>query len=109
MILGARTYAITRREDGEWINGVYQTTASAAFSVRGSLQPLDADSLSLLPEGARSEARWILLCDSRQTACLVGDRVDVEGKTHLVLSVADWTHHTPLAYRAYVLGEVTGV
>jgi hypothetical protein len=109
MILGATTHTVTRYATGTWTSGVYTAGTASTFTIRGSVQPMDGRTLDLLPEGARSEARYILLCDHRQTELLEQDRVSVGSRSYLVMMLADWTAHTPLPYRGYVLGEVTSV
>lgn len=106
-MLGARKYTVTRTAAGSPSGGHYVAGATSTFSVKGSMQPMDSDRLELLPEWARTEAAWILLCDKRQSTLAVGDRVARDGHSFLVHEVMDWSDHTPLPYRSYALGEVT--
>jgi hypothetical protein len=108
VILGKATFTITR-QSGAWEAGYFVEGAPTSFTLEGSLQPADGRDLSLLPEGSRSEAGWVLLCDEHQQALLVGDHVTAQGGDYLVMVVMDWMLHSPLPYRGYVLGEVTDV
>lgn len=108
MILGARTYTVTRYASGTWVDGEYTRGAMSSWTVRGSLQPIDdAEDLKQNPEGARTDAVWILICDGRQTELEDGDFVTVDGAEYLAKQKEDWTHHKPLPYRSYELFEVT--
>lgn len=117
MILGAENYTVTRKAAGAWSNGVFVPGSASTFTVRGSVQPLDAEVLQQLKdEAARSQATWILLCDSYQASLAVSqagedttsDRVDIDGQEHMVLAVMDWhRHRRGVPYRSYVLGEVS--
>jgi hypothetical protein len=108
VILGARTYTVTRPTFGTPANGLPVLGTATTFTVQGSMQPVGAgDRLDLLPEWARTEAAWILRCDTRQPALALGDRVTRDSRSYLVHDLQDWSDHQALPYRGYVLGEVT--
>jgi len=107
MILGAKKYTATRAAAGSWSDGEYTPGASSSFAIKGSMQPMNSDEISLLPEGAREQAAWILLCDMKQTELALADHVARDGRDYLVLHVYDWSDHGVLPYRSYALGEVT--
>ena len=108
MILGARSYIVTRSAPGSFSGGYYVPGAGSTWTIEASKQPLDARTLDLLPEGARTEARWSLLFDDGQELA-AGDRVAIDGVPYLVMALSDWRDHEALPYRSAVLGEVTGV
>lgn len=107
MILGSSVFTVTRSAAGAFVDGFYVAGATTTWSVRGSLQPLNERELQLLPEASRTQARWILLYDSKQTEIIAGDNVSAKGGNYLALLLQDWTLHTALPYRAVVLGEIT--
>ena len=108
MILGAATYTARHAAPGTWSAGVYTPGTETTYTVVGSLQPASGEQLQLLPEGARSDTRWLLYCDAQQPEIVLADIVEVSGADYLVTHVEDWTGHRP-AHRVYALGEVTSV
>ena len=117
-ILGSDIFIVTRTAAGSWVDGSWTDGVPTTFDLRGSLQPFDAraESMELLPEGARSQARWWLICDRRQSELrlsiaeseLPADHVTIDGRDYVALAIQDWHRHTRgVPYRSYILGEVT--
>lgn len=114
MILGARTYTVSRvaaggfGADGGWSDG-----ATSTFTVVGSWQPLNGREAQALPEGYRDRQTAKLYCDPLQPALYPvrpgsaqrPDVVERDGVSYLVVAAADWTDG-PIPHRAYMLAEV---
>ena len=116
MILGARTYTVTRvaagsfGSDGAWTDG-----ATTTLSVIGSWQPTNGREVQALPEAYRTRQTAKLFCDPTQPV-LYPVRVDSrqrpdvvtrDGVAYLVVTASDWTDHAGgVPHRAYMLAEV---
>ena len=105
MILGSATYTVSRYTGGSWSGGFRNRGALSTHTINGSVQPLDEDTLFLLPEAAREQARWIFLFDYGDL--ILSDTITVGTADYLVTSFQDWTYHAALPYKAAVLSEVT--
>lgn len=117
MILGARTYTVTRVAAGSYslTTGAWTDGASTTLTVVGSWQPMPQREREALPEGYRTRGAAKLFCDATQ-APLSPVRVDSkqrpdvverDGVRHLVVGVAEWTDHAGgVPHRAYALVEL---
>lgn len=96
-MLGATLITVQRIGAGAHINGVWVPGAVTEVQVRGSLQPINARELALLPEGERARGRWKLYTDdllrtADPTAATEADRVLWEGRTLTVVQVRSYAH-----------------
>ena len=106
------TYTATRRP-GSW-SGSWTPTTYSTFTFRASSpQPVGAEQIEFLDEGARTSARYIIYAqDDQPELYLVGrdregyaaDTVAYNGEDYLVTTDDDW-HDMPLGYRGYILLE----
>ena len=114
-VLDPITLSVTRRPGawtaGEWVPNVAGSTTFTILASRP--QPVGPETLEMLPEGARSSARFMICVPDGQPELYMvehadhaADYVAYAGRSHLVTLAEDWTG-MPLGYRAYVLLEVT--
>ena len=113
-VLDAVTYTVTRRP-GAWTEGAWvpNVGAQTTFDLVASLpQPVGPELIQLLPEAARTSARFVIFAEDDQpdlylveNATHAADYVAYGGRSYLVTSVEDWADR-PLGYHAYVLLEV---
>ncbi len=83
-------------DDGEYVPG-----GPASETIRAAIQPIKGNQLMDVPEGIRTEARW--LCWSR-ASLVVDDVITHKGITYRVLF--DWPRDEGSFYRA-ALGRTT--
>ena len=94
---------------------VSTAAAGTPFSVVGTVLPISDRTLEMLPEGARTSARFELFVEgtdpqietasSGKAAC----RTTWGGRTYRVISTRDYTQHTTgIPHRRYALAEVGG-
>jgi len=116
-ILAPKKFTIRRQsEAGSYVYGKWvPSTTTDQFTVIGSLQPLNAREIEMLPEGTRTKARFSFYCESNQpflkTTDLNGqkgsDRFLWNGNEYLVFAIGDWQLHlNGIPHKAYVLIEV---
>ena len=113
--LDEMSFTVTRRS-GAWTAGAWvpATGAPVTFALLASKpQPVGPELLEMLPEGARTSARYVIYAADDQSmlyliedATHAADYVAYDGKAHLVTSAEKWAG-MPLGYRAYVLLEAT--
>jgi hypothetical protein len=83
-------------DDGEYVPG-----GPVSEAIRAAIQPIKGNQLMDVPEGIRTEARW--LCWSR-SSLVVDDVITHKGITYRVLF--DWPRDEGAFYRA-ALGRTT--
>lgn len=116
-LLDEMTLTVTRRP-GAWTNGVWTPAPAVVmytFPITASRpQPVGPEVLEMLPEAARSTARYITVVpDGEPDVILVeddaadkaADYISYNGRQHLVTSVENWDGFA-LGHRALVLLEV---
>ncbi len=115
-ILGPQIIVVERNAAGSYVDGVYVPgVADPPFQVVGSVDVMNNRIVDMLPEGARTRARFILYCDSQQPKLKVtdlsdprnGDKLTVQGKSYRVTEIGDWTHHViGVPHVQYVMLEI---
>lgn len=110
-VLDKETLTVTRRP-GDWTDGTWVFDTPTTLSLEASRpQPVGPETLQMLPEGARSSARFIIYAEDDQAELyMVGrDREDYaadtiawDGEDYVVTTVGDWNGRA-LGYRAYIL------
>lgn len=107
---------VTRRPGG-W-NGAWEFSPFSTLTVYGSRpQPVGPETLQMLPEGARSDARFVIYVDdtapdgtAQPELYLIGrdregyaaDTIAWNGDEYVLTTIDDWNGR-PLGYRAYIL------
>ena len=111
-LLGQETLTVTPYTVTE-TNGVLTPSAGTPFTVKGTVLPISDRALEMLPEGARTSARFELYVEGTsptpQTASTgrAADRTVWGGRTYKLIATRDYTQHTTgLPHRRYVLAEV---
>ena len=106
----SRTVTGTRQTPGAWADGIWVPGATVPISIFASVQPSSTRDreliLKLLPEGRREESSFKLRAAEE---IRTGDRFDLYGTVHEVLSVQVWQsgvipHFTALAVRMQTEG-----
>lgn len=106
----SRTITGTRQTTGAYVEGIWVPGATAPLSIFASVQPSNTRDreqvLKLLPEGRREESSFKLRAAEE---IRTGDRFDLYGTEHEVLSVQVWNsgmipHFTALAVRMQIEG-----
>lgn len=115
MILAPNKFTIIREnEAGSWAYGKYVPGETTRFTVIGSLQPLKAREVELLPEAARTKAKFSFYCEDNQeylkTTDLNGskgaDRLLWNNREYMLFGIGDWQLHlSGVPHKAYVLIE----
>jgi hypothetical protein len=110
-ILDPTTLTCTRRT-GAWVSGHWVPGAPSTYTVVASRpQPVGPETLEMLPEEARSSAKFEIYVEDDQTEIHMidydspttpADLVAYGGHTYVVTGVEDWAD-VPLGHRAYVL------
>lgn len=112
-VLDPVTYTVTRRPgawtDGEWTPNV---GAQTTFGLVASMpQPVGPELIQMLPEAARTSARFMIFAEDDQpeiylieNATHAADYVAYGGQSYLVTSAEDWSG-MPLGHHAYILLE----
>lgn len=116
MILAPNNFSIIREsEAGSWVNGKWVPGETTRFTVTGSLQPLTQREVEMLPEAARTKAKFAFYCENNQeflkTTDLAetkgADRLLWNGREYMLFGVGDWhLHLTGVPHKAYALIEV---
>jgi len=110
-ILDKTTLTVTRRTgsrvSGKWVPGV-----SSEFTIIACRpQPIGPETLDLLPEWARSSAKFTTYAEDNQTELHMieydeqttpADIVEYGGQSYVVTGLEDWSN-VALGHRAYVL------
>lgn len=91
----------TRAPDGYDANGKALKGAAAATAIRVAIQPASGRQLMDLPEGVRSEARWLLWSRSEVK---LDDEIASEGLVYRIMYV--WPRAEGGFFRA-ALGQMT--
>ena len=114
-MLGQTTKTVTP-QTGAYVNGVWVSSAGTPYNVRASVQPLSPRAVEMLPEGARTSARYVAFVRSPatiKTTDLTGspatpaDRITYQAREYVAYSHRDFSDHTSgLAHQEYVLIEV---
>lgn len=96
-MLGETTLQLHRTAAGTHVNGVWVPGAVTEITIRGSLQPINARELALLPEGERTRGRWKLytrtpLRTANPAEYTEADRIAWQGRTLTVVQVRDYAH-----------------
>lgn len=112
-VLDEMTFTVTRRP-GDWVDGVWVPDPTSTFTINASRpQPVGPEQMEMLPEGARSSARFQIYAEDDQAEIyLVGrdregfaaDTVAYNGEDFLVTALGDWSG-MPLGYKTYILIE----
>jgi hypothetical protein len=116
-LLGETSLTVTRQAGGSYVQGVWTDGGGGptTFSITVSVQPVTPRLIDMLPEGSRTDARFVFYAEIGQpeiyTVDLGGqvraDRVEYNGREYMVQSVGDWSAHVSgLPYREYVLLEI---
>lgn len=89
------TYTVRRSSGATVVNGRWEESGFTTVVVKGSLQPLNAREIKMLPEGFRLKQMYKLYSDASiatiNTASQAGaDKVTIDGETFKVISVEDW-------------------
>lgn len=115
-MLGVEPITVTREAvPGTWVNGKYVPGETTTLTVMAAIQPLSPREIEMLPEGARTRARWALFCDPDQPPLqctdlsndTAADRVSWAGREFVVYQNGDWmAHQTGIPHYAYALLEV---
>lgn len=97
------------RKTSSYVNGRLVLGAETAFSVTGSLQPLKADEVLLLPEGLRTRTQYkFYTTDDLRTADepngIEPDQLEISGKRYSVYY--DKNHLVATLHRRVFLIEV---
>ena len=117
MILAPKKFRIKReRESGSWQYGKWvPTTEINHFFITGSLQPLGQREVEMLPEAARTKARFSLYCEITEPFLKTTDLEETKGADRLIwdkeeymlFGIGDWQLHlTGVTHKAYVLIEI---
>lgn len=92
---GPEEFTVSRsRKDGQYVKGRYQKLPPETFCAEGAIQPADADSIRMLPEGVRADTAvnvWTT-CELR-TARPPNQDADIlliRGEEYEVHMVKDW-------------------
>ena len=111
-LLGAETLTVTPYTVSI-VDHVPTPAAGTPYTVTGSVLPIGERALQMLPEGARSSARFELYVEGTDPipntaeAGKAADRVSWGGRSYVVTGVQDYTQHTTgLPHRRYVMLEV---
>ena len=94
MILGRQRLKVLRDIGGTHIDGKYQPSLGPAFFVSASVQPMDPQTVQMLPESARVTAKFTLFASTRErelkTTDLAGqteaDRIKYRGRQYRLIS-----------------------
>lgn len=78
-VLRTRRTAGSYNDDGEFVEG-----ASATITIRAAIQPASGRQLMDLPEGIRTEARWLLWS---RTDLTLDDHITSQGLTYRIMFV----------------------
>jgi hypothetical protein len=115
-VLGEVTMPITRLDPGAWVDGEWVNGASAgALSITASVQPVTPELIDMLPEGARTSARFVMYAEAGQTQMITADigesrrpdRVTFQSRDYMVQSIGNWSAHvTGLPHQEYVMLQV---
>lgn len=95
------------------VDHVPTPAAGTPYTVQGTVLPIGERTLSMLPEGSRTKARFELYVEGTDPitktaeAGKAADRVAWKGRSYVVTGVQDYTQHTTgLPHRRYVMLEV---
>ena len=110
-VLDPVTITVNRRA-GSWVDGLWVPGTPSQSTITASRpQPVGPETLDLLPEQARSSAKFEIFADDTEDALHLieyddeatpADTVEWGGRTYLVTGVEDWDG-VALGHRAYVL------
>jgi hypothetical protein len=101
------TYVVTRSCPSKYVKGRYIPGVQETLTLSGSLQPLNAKELKLVPEGDRLKQYYKLYSDQplftvKPSSLAAADVVTLNGETYKVYSVESWTG-TDLPYFKSIL------
>lgn len=112
-MIGTELVTVTPRT-GAWSGGTYTATAGTPYTVRASVQPVGPRAVEMLPEGARSRAKFTAYLEGATQAIKIanlssgapGDLLTVRGKTYVALAVEDMSGHVKgLPHQVVTLAE----
>jgi hypothetical protein len=105
------TFTVARRP-GAWTDGVWTPGTPSGYTIKASRpQPVGPELLQMLPEGARSSARFVVYAADDQpdihliddeTEELAADIVAYDSWGYLATTIDNWADR-PLGYKAYIL------
>lgn len=109
--LDEMTFTVARRP-GAWTDGPWVPDSGTTYNLLASRpQPVGPELLQMLPEGARSSARFVIYAADDQpdvhliddeTERLAADVVLYESWGYLATTIDNWASR-PLGYKAYIL------
>ncbi len=113
-MIGTESVTVTPRT-GAWTAGTFVATSGTPYTVTASVQPAGPRAVEMLPEGARSRARFTLWIAGTTQQIKVaststgapGDVLTIRGRKYLALSVEDQSGHAHgLPHQVVVVAEV---
>jgi len=103
---------VAYRRPGQWVNGDWNTLPGVTVInfVGGRPQPAGPELVEMLPEGARSTARFVFwVQDDQPTLQTIdddgteaADYIEWRGSYHVLVSLEDWSN-LPLGHHAYAM------
>lgn len=106
-----QTLSVTRRAQGQYVNGIWQEGATSNLNIEASIQPASPDDINLLPEGRKqSKAYTLFTSDSLVTANSNAnqnpDIVTIDGDDFIVSVEAIWDNNL-INHNKYVVTRQT--
>jgi len=97
-----------RTGTGSFTKGIFTDSGTSDITIQGSIQPLKADEMELLPEGRRDSEAFRIYTDTKlfpanDDTKLNADRVVLGGKEYEVLACATWQNNVINHYKAVVV------
>jgi hypothetical protein len=104
-----KTYQVKRRAEGHYDNGLWIEGQEQQITIRGSLQPTEAEVLETLPEGYRTRENYTLYTEvelfTSETNKTNPDVVMVDGEKYQVVKVIKWRDITIPYFECLIVRE----
>jgi hypothetical protein len=108
--------AVTRSDTGDWVGGAWVPDGAAStLSITASVQPVTPELIDMLPEGARTSARFVMYAEAGQVQLITADigekrpadRITFQGRDYMLQSIGNWSAHVSgLPHQEYVMIQV---